>query len=287
MKYSVGALMTAENPFYVVSSGAGVQSTAMLVLSAQGKIPYRTHVFANVGPKAENPDTLVYVETVLKPYAEKHGITFVELHAKRDLYDVLMDAEGRSVPIPVYMQGGMPGRRSCTMDWKIRLVDRWVRDYLRAEQGTHAVIGLGISIDEIHRARSEGWHDRENDNPEGRNLGFWRRRAYPLIDLHMRRDDCVRIVAEAGLPTPPKSSCWFCPFRDRSYWIDLKRNHAARFAQAVDLEARVNEKRGALEKDAVYLHKDARPLEEAVPDQMSLFDLMADADECESGYCLT
>lgn len=43
---------------YIFSTGGGVQSTACLVLAAQGKIPYRTFVFANVGDKAESPATL-------------------------------------------------------------------------------------------------------------------------------------------------------------------------------------------------------------------------------------
>ena len=38
---------------YVFSCGGGVQSTACLVLAAQGKIPYQTFIFANVGDKAE------------------------------------------------------------------------------------------------------------------------------------------------------------------------------------------------------------------------------------------
>ncbi len=36
---------------YVFSCGGGVQSTACLVLAAQGKIPYQTFIFANVGDK--------------------------------------------------------------------------------------------------------------------------------------------------------------------------------------------------------------------------------------------
>lgn len=271
-------------PLYVFSSGGGVQSTAALVLSAQGKIPFALHVFSNVGAHAESPDTLAYVKDIVKPYAAQHGVTFVELAPKRDLYDVLR-GKGRSVPIPVYMAGGMPGNRTCTTDWKIRRVDRWVRDHLRNLGGTHAVIGLGISVDEIHRARREDWHDRENSSEKGRPLGFMRRRAYPLIEMGLRRDACIRIVADAGLPTPPKSSCWFCPFKGRSYWIDMKRNDPARFAQAVALEERINVKRGEMQKDRVFLHRDAKPLAEAVPDQLSMLDLLDDG--CESGYCLT
>jgi 3'-phosphoadenosine 5'-phosphosulfate sulfotransferase (PAPS reductase)/FAD synthetase len=45
----------------VFSYGGGVQSTAALVLAAQGVIDYHTFLFANVGEDSENPDTLAYV----------------------------------------------------------------------------------------------------------------------------------------------------------------------------------------------------------------------------------
>lgn len=67
----------------VFSSGGGVQSTAALVLSAQGKIDYPIHVFANVGNRAESRQTIDYVADVLVPYAKVHGITWVEVAKKR------------------------------------------------------------------------------------------------------------------------------------------------------------------------------------------------------------
>lgn len=55
----------------VISYGGGVQSTAMLVLAAQGRLGYPvTHaLFANVGDQAEHPRTLAYVRDVAAPFA--------------------------------------------------------------------------------------------------------------------------------------------------------------------------------------------------------------------------
>jgi len=64
---------------HIFSCGGGVQSTACLVLAAQGAIPYRTFVFANVGNHAESPDTIRYIEQVLKPYAAQHGIEWIDV----------------------------------------------------------------------------------------------------------------------------------------------------------------------------------------------------------------
>ena len=69
------------------SFGAGVQSTAVLVLQAEGRLPepYDAFLFANVGDDSEHPDTLAYYRDVHVPYAEKHGIHLQELRrVKRD-----------------------------------------------------------------------------------------------------------------------------------------------------------------------------------------------------------
>ena len=82
---------------YVFSCGGGVQSTACLVLAAQGKIPYRTFIFSNVGNKAESPQTIEYIDEVLKPYAKQHGLKWVDVAwvdrqgRVRDLYDDLLE----------------------------------------------------------------------------------------------------------------------------------------------------------------------------------------------------
>ena len=46
----------------VFSFGGGVQSTAALVLAAQGKIDYQTFLFADTGD--EHPDTYDYLNNV-------------------------------------------------------------------------------------------------------------------------------------------------------------------------------------------------------------------------------
>lgn len=64
------------------SYGGGVQSTAALVLAAQGKIDYRIFLFANVGDDSEHPATLRYVHEVATPFAKANGIELHELHRK-------------------------------------------------------------------------------------------------------------------------------------------------------------------------------------------------------------
>src|SRR5262245_2352683 len=95
----------------VISYGGGWQSNALLVLAAQGLIDYRFFVFCNVGADSENPKTIAYVNEIAKPYALKHGLTFIELQkTRRDgtpdtLYQRLTRPGSRSIGIPVRMSG--------------------------------------------------------------------------------------------------------------------------------------------------------------------------------------
>lgn len=111
-----------------------MQSTAVLVLSAQGIIDYPVHVFASVGDRAESAATIAYVRDVLKPYAEMNGIKWIEVckrdkhGAAVDLLDKIEQPNSRSVLIPVRMAGsGAPGNRSCTVDWKIQPVAKMLK----------------------------------------------------------------------------------------------------------------------------------------------------------------
>ncbi len=256
------------------SFGGGVQSTAVLVLAAMGQVQYDTFLFANVGNDSENPATLEYVETVAKPYAAAYGIELLELQRKRRNGDAVtllgtLQASQRSIDIPAYMAGGAPGNRNCTGQFKIKVIARWQAARLAGER---AVLGLGISMDEIQRART--------------NSGYaWQELEYPLLDLRMNRRDCVKVIQDSGLPVPPKSSCWFCPFHRRDEWMQLKRNTPELFDKAVALENTLNERRAMLGKDNIYLHSSLVPLERAVGDQM-VFNFEEPNDmPCDTGHC--
>lgn len=251
------------------SFGGGVQSTAALVLAARGEIAFPVFIFADVGDDSEHPDTLVYVRDHAAPYAERHGIKLVTVAKTTSLLTVLMDAGKSSIPIPAMYAGRLPGRRNCTSTWKIQPVARELRRR-GATRGQPAALGLGISVDEWHRAK---------DSREAHV-----RHEFPLLDLKLDRTACKQVIAEAGLPEPPKSACWFCPLRSMGQWRDMRRERPDLFDQAVALEDRLNEKRTARGKDAVYLANKAVPLEQAVGLQ-----LVMDVEDagCESGFCMT
>lgn len=238
-----------------VSYGGGVQSTALLVLAAQGRIDFPLFLFANTGDDSEDDDTLAYVRTIAKPYAEDHGIELVELHKVRrngsqeTLRPRLM--KGRTA-IPVRRsRNGVPMSRSCTAEFKIRVIAKEL-GRRGASKADPALVALGISVDEA---------DRANPGPA--------------------RTMCAEVIADGGLPVPPKSACYFCPFHDVDAWRRLQRLKPGRFEDACLIERTLSEK----SKDGrpVYLTRAGRPLADVVGDQPQLDGM----DGCDSGWCMT
>ncbi|MEV4993182.1 phosphoadenosine phosphosulfate reductase [Streptomyces niveus] len=268
-------------PVRSVSYGGGVQSTALLALAAQGRIDFRTFLMANVGDDSENPGTLRYLDKFARPYAAAHGLelavldrVMVRTGEKRTLYGQLTREGSRSIGIPVRMSNGAPGTRSCTAEFKIKVIGREVKRR-GATKEAPATVGVGISLDEIHRANSRRCEPHE-------------RIVYPLLELGLRRADCVRIIRDAGLPVPPKSACWFCPFRRPEAWHDMRRTQPDLFDKACGLEEVINKRRDELGKDHVYLTRFGRPLHKAIPDGVDLLPGFDEADgACDSGWCMT
>jgi hypothetical protein len=262
----------------VFSLGGGVQSTAALVLAARGEIDFRTFLFCNVGEDSESPDTLRYVAQHSRPYAAAHRLELVELRktykGQPDSVLARFERNPSSPNIPMRGQVGMPAfNRACTRDFKITQIQKWCREH-GATTEQPAVTGIGFSADEFNRV------GRRDDDPAFR-------REYPLITLRLTRGDCMRVVQEAGLPTPPRSSCWFCPYHTTAEWRRLQRDHPALFDRAAELEASANAAFTARGARPAWLTRYAKPLPMAVP-AGGQTDFLEEMDgTCDTGHCMT
>lgn len=264
------------------SFGGGVQSTAALCLQAQGRLGegFDLFVFAQVGRDSENPDTVIYVDDYAKPFAAAHGIELVEVQKRRrngepDTIRTWLDRTPKSIGIPVRMANGAPGNRSCTEQFKIRPINQELKRR-GATAKTPAIVGMGITIEEWHRIRTN-----RDDEP-------FKRLAYPFIDLVFDRQDCLNVIARAGLPEPPKSSCTFCPMHRLGEWFEMKMKHPERFAECVRMERMFNRRRRELGKDSVYLSSRGVPLDQLFGDhdQLSLALNVFEGASCDiAGYC--
>lgn len=259
----------------VVSFGGGVQSTSLLVLAAQGELDIKTFLFANVGDDSEHSATLRYVREVAMPYAQQHGINIIEVQKrKRDgsldtlLGEITKPGQKGDI-IPVRLGGNGPAIRACTSNFKIRVIAKWLKAH-GATKADPAHVALGISLDEFQRMKPS--HDAFSVHD------------YPLIDRRLNRQDCMNIISRAGLPVPPKSSCWFCPFHRISRWQEMAATEPELFEKTVRLERFLTARRQRNGKDAVYFTDAGKPLDKVIGDktQGKLFE--ADPG-CDSGFC--
>ncbi len=238
----------------LLSFGGGVQTTALAVMLCRGEIEAEHIVMADTG--GERPDTYAHVATV-SDYLAAHGRTLeIVRHNGSSLEDYVLN---KSTVIPVITPRGL-GRRQCTAQWKIRPI----KAYARARGAKHLTMLLGISVDEIFRIKP----DREK----------WVTREYPLVDRNLTRSDCRRIVQEAGLPDPPKSSCFYCPLQRTSQWQWLASTEPGLFARAAAMEEAVQKR----SKVPVYLSGSRRPLSKVAHAEQTM--LGAENNECE-GVC--
>ena len=269
-----------------VSYGGGVQSTALLVLAAQGRINFRTFVMANVGDDSEMPATLEYVRHIAAPFAAEHGIDLHMLNRLNRHGDVetlwgrMMKPGSKSLPIPYRLSANAaPVGRACTQNFKTEVTGKWAKAN-GATKVNPAVVALGISRDEASRASNKRVSDHEIV-------------VYPLIGvgeetgLKLDRSDCANLIRAAGLPVPPKSACFFCPFHRPEVWDELARSEPELFEKACHLEESKTAERVARGLDPIYLTRFGKPLRLVASSAQGSMFSDEELENCDSGWCMT
>ena len=268
----------------VLSFGAGVQSTALLLMSCKGLLPkLDCAIFADVG----NEPKKVYEHLEwCKVEGEKHGIPVVTVKwteggLRNDVASALSDKDGgRIAGLPFFtatVEGEVDGmsRRQCTADYKIKPINKYLRTEIlglkpRQRASKEVVIKqwMGISFDESTRAKParERWKehvfpflDWGMDSPNGKT---WRR--YQIINW--LEENYPEIVV-------PRSACIICPFHSNEEWRNVKKNpkeweDACQFDEAIRKDQRT--KKGSL-TSFLYVHRSGKPLREV--------DLRTDEDK--------
>jgi 3'-phosphoadenosine 5'-phosphosulfate sulfotransferase (PAPS reductase)/FAD synthetase len=112
----------------VLSLGAGVQSTTMALMVKHGDLPpVDCAIFADTGWEPKHVYAhLDWLETVL-PYPV-HRVSAGNL--RTDTLNRSKPSAGRIAAVPWFMSNGGIGRRQCTKEYKIRPLQRKVRELL-------------------------------------------------------------------------------------------------------------------------------------------------------------
>lgn len=242
----------------VISLGAGVQSSTMALMAARGEIGPMPDcaIFADTGWESSWVyEWLVWLETQL-PFpvirAARPGLDLGNLSIGVASGDVPL----RGAPLPPFFTARPDGMRpkQCSKEFKTRVIGREVRRMLgiapgkRGPRGNAAEQWLGISFDEISRCK-----DAEQAFTTNR---------FPLIELRMRRSDCLRWMADRQYPTPPRSSCIFCPYRTNSEWRDLRDNLPSDWDKAVAFDHEIRRGFPGM-TGAQFVHRQRVPLDKA------------------------
>lgn len=175
-----------------LSFGAGVQTTALLVLIATGRWPRPDRIlFSDTG--TEHTETYAYLGEISGPYAREHGLEIIVLGPDWRTKHYHADLETYCLEHRM-----LPGTwvRWCTDRYKVAPMIRFLKRIMGATSANPVESWIGISADEQRRAKLS------SDPLEVKR--------YPLIELGLSRQDCEAIIRDAGLPVPPKSGCWFC-----------------------------------------------------------------------------
>ena len=254
--------MNAAPAIRLLSLGAGVQSTAILLLACERTIPpFDYAVFADTGWE---PRAVYSTLRRLRIEAAKAGIPVLTVSAGNIRQDAL-DPAHRFASMPLFVRGpngerGM-ARRQCTSEYKVKPLKAKARELLgfphpqRVPRGVYAEQAIGISVDEIHRAKDSGVNYLKN--------------TFPLLDLGWTRHDCLTYLTQRGWAKVPRSACLGCPFHGNQTWRRIRDETPSEWADVVAFDHAIRNGHPRASADGqplrgeYYLHHSRSPLDHA------------------------
>jgi 3'-phosphoadenosine 5'-phosphosulfate sulfotransferase (PAPS reductase)/FAD synthetase len=269
--------MTTE-PVRILSFGAGVQSTTILLMMIHGELPKAEHiVFSDTGWE---PDE-VYVHLAKMGKLIEENDMKLHIVSQGNIKTDFLDDAARFASMPLHIRSatGKKGmlRRQCTGDYKLKPLMTKQRELagLRKSQRSkeHLLTTvIGISYDESQRMRDPFFN--------------WNKHDYPLVDNRITRQDCIDWCADKGYDRPPRSACIGCPYKSDEEWRHL-RTMEKEWKDAVEFDKalRNHEHIKARFNGEAYLHQSLKPLDEAdlrSKEETGIFSLFD--QECQ-GMC--
>jgi hypothetical protein len=282
----------AEPTLRVLSLGAGVQSTTLLLMACEGMLKLDCAIFADTGwePRQvyEHLDriTVTANQACIEVYRVSNG----------NLRADAIDPDHRYASVPYFVRNpdgsdGM-GRRQCTSEYKLAPIGRKVRellgapapDFRRVPRGRVCEQWIGFSVDEIGRVSD---HDQVS----------YVTKRYPLIELGMSRKGCQRWLESRGWTSVAKSACIGCPYHGNRQWRELRDERPDEWADAVAFDEAIRKggSKGLPLNGEAFLHRSRVPLAIAPIDRVTrsewhdrqgvLFDLAADTEEGDPDGC--
>ena len=262
---------------HILNLGAGVQSTALALLAAEGSLKQAdgtvvqldAAIFADTGEEPQDDGVSVYTHLSWLASKTAHAFPTLVRSVGGRLGDHLLAGRnstgGRFAPIPAYTlrPDGTEGRtrRHCTREYKIDVVERAIRrDVLglkprqRIPKDARVHQYIGISLDEIGRML------RARQRP----AKPWTTLHYPFCEwLAWTRADCRAYLKDRVPHRVPRSACTFCPYHSNEEWQAIKARNGADWKRAVQIDEALRLPGNVVNRNLeqqLFLHRSCKPL---------------------------
>ncbi len=220
-------------PKVYLSHGGGVNSWALyLWLIEQGQVPGKDFEAVFIHHGCDWPETYRYL-LLMESLGYPVTVIFPWRHGHWNLYDYCKDKKM------------FPSRQR-----------RWCTDHFKLQASLSyyqrpSVVMTGFDAGEEGRMERQQMFEDDGITHD-----------YPLIAEGIDRQGCIDLIQHHGLPVPPKSGCYICPFQGRADFLKLREQKPELFCKAKTLETLCSEKRIALGKPPTYFRD--MPLEDLI-----------------------
>ncbi|NQT93784.1 MAG: hypothetical protein HQ559_13575 [Lentisphaerae bacterium] len=170
----------------------------------------------------------------------------------------------RFATIPAFTEGGGMGKRQCTKEYKVEVVERCIRREivgLKPRQrfpvkDVHVHQYMGLSFDEARRVL------RVN----ARFYGIqWATPHFPLFETNTSRSGAKGWLGPRVPHTVPRSACTFCPYHSNDEWQGIA-SVPEDWGRACEIDEALRDDEavcGRGRRDACFVHRSCVPLREA------------------------
>lgn len=266
----------------ILSCGAGMQSTALALVSCANKliqegkegqfsftyeerVPiYDAVMFCDLGLE---PAWVYSQVEFIKEACKWAGIPFYILNS--DLYEDYSKSFGNSrvVSIPFWSidENGKKGKmmRNCTLDYKINIMQKFAREHLLGYAKGQRTKPEDIKAHEMHLGFSKEEERRCKENPHKMFVN-----KFPLCDMGLTRADNYAYIKDVwGLETKA-SACCFCPFHTNYFFDYIKRNNKEEYEKTVGFDQMLEEQQPNTKiRSELFISKSRKRIKDLLPEE--------------------
>lgn len=225
-------------PVRVLNYGLGTNSTALAIEATRRGIIFDIIVVSDTGDERK----------ASYDFAWEFELWLIEEGQPRLSWVKWIRQDGSFIPISELSlsRGELPskayGLAGCTTKWKQQPIDKFLSHHPLVlaswECGQLVERWIGYDADEPQRAvRMLEKNPQPTRTRNGKTISVpsWEWRC-PLVEWGMGRDECIRVIQDAGLPLPGKSSCFMCPSMKKHEILHMARTEPGEMARALAIE---------------------------------------------------